>query len=437
MKRQMIVCFALALIALTAFPGASSQDPEGDRALRSRIEERYDIVPLTDGIGLTPKNRERQNVRLIEVSNGVIAVNGVAVTGRELRERVGDDADLILRVSYLSAGQRRELFAEPGSTVAPRSDRRPREGAPAASGRIRRSGGERVRIFGDVVVDEDEEIARQVVAVLGSVRVNGEVGEQVVAVLGSVDVGPKAIIRGDVVSIGGRVRRAPGAQLRGAVTEVSIGDPGFRLHFAPWLGPRAMGEFGFEFPRLLGSTFRMLLLTLFAGIALVMARGSVERSAERVTDNAAKSMFVGLAAGLLVVPLFVLTAVVLVLTLIGIPLLLLLPFAGIMLLLYAVVGFTGTAYAVGQAARRRFGTPGRAGFIDICFGLLIILSPLLLGRLLAVAGWPSPLVMLLIVAGTVFEFVAWTAGFGAVVMNLFSRWRARRIARTTAPVPAA
>lgn len=437
MKRQMMVCLALAFAALTASPGASSQDPEGDRALRSRIEERYDVVPLTDGVALTPKNRTREGVRLIEVSNGAIAINGAVVTGRELRDRVGDDADLILRVSYLSAAQRRDLFGEPGSTVASRSDRRSREGTPPASGRIRRSGGERVRIFGDVVVDEDEEISRQVVAVLGSVRVNGEVGGEVVAVLGSVDVGPKAIVRGDVVSIGGRVRRAPGAQLRGAVTEVSIGDPGFRLHFAPWLGPRAMGEFGFEFPRLLGSTFRMLLLTLFAGIALVMARGSVERSAERVTDNAAKSMFVGLAAGLLMIPLFVLTAVVLVLTLIGIPLLLLLPFAVVMLLLYAVVGFTGAAYAVGQAARRRFGAPGTAGFVDVCFGLLIILSPLLLGRVLAVAGWPPPIAMLLIIAGTVFEFVAWTAGFGAVVMNMFSRWRARRVARATAPVPAA
>src|SRR5687768_16604489 len=176
MKRQMIVCLALALAALTASPAASSQDPEADRALRSRIEERYDIVPLTDGIALTPKNRAREGVRLVEVSNGVISINGVVITGRELRDRVGDDADLILRLSYLSAAQRRDLFGEPGSTVASRSDRRSRDGAPPASGRIRRSGGERVRIFGDVVVDEDEEISKQVVAVLGSVRVNGEVG---------------------------------------------------------------------------------------------------------------------------------------------------------------------------------------------------------------------------------------------------------------------
>jgi hypothetical protein len=63
----------------------------------------------------------------------------------------------------------------------------------------------------------------------------------------------------------------------------------------------------------------------------------------------------------------------------------------------------------------------------------VVLSPLLVGRFLAIGGWPAePLVWLLVIAGTVFEFAAWTAGFGAVLMNTFSGWRARRLARTAA-----
>jgi hypothetical protein len=287
-----------------------------------------------------------------------------------------------------------------------------------------------VRIFGDVTVNENEEVGGEVVAVLGSVQVNGEVGQEVVAVLGSVELGPKAVVHGDVVSVGGRVRRAPGSQVLGGVTEVSIG--GLRVSAAPWLGDFDLDGFGFHgLPSLLGSTFRMMLLGLLTGIVLVLARGSVERSAERVLDNPPKAVFVGLAAELLVVPVFVLTAIVLMITVIGIPLLLLLPFAVLMLLLAALVGFAGTAAAIGQAARQRFGIAGRAAFFDICLGILVILSPLLVGRFLGLAGWPAnPFAWVLILTGTAFEFLAWTTGFGAVLINTFSRWRARRIART-------
>jgi len=50
---------------------------------------------------------------------------------------------------------------------------------------------------------------------------------QVVAVLGSVDLGPRAIVRGDVVTVGGRLRRAAGSQIEGAVTEYPLPDESF------------------------------------------------------------------------------------------------------------------------------------------------------------------------------------------------------------------
>jgi hypothetical protein len=441
MKRWTTVVRALVLagvVSMTVGTAASQDSADDRRALRARLEDRYQIVTIEDGLALVPKKRTN-DVRLVEVSKGVITVNGTVVTGQELRERVGSDADLIVRLSYMPVDQRRELFGGRGATAVPsRSDRRASQETASDPVRARESHGSRVRIFGDVFVNEDESIRDQAVAVIGSVRIDGEVGQEVVAVLGSVDLGPKAVVRGDVVSVGGRVRRAPGAQVRGGVTEVSLGDAGAHVGVGPWFGPFDMPFRGpaFEgFPRLLGSTFRMMVLALFAGIALVVARGSVERSAERVVDNPPKALLVGLAAELLVVPVFVLTAVVFVITLIGIPLLLLLPFAVIMLLLFALVGFTGTAYAIGQAAGRRFGIGGRAAFFDICLGLVVLLSPLLLGRLVGLVGWPAnPFAWLLVLTGTAFEFVAWTTGFGAVLINTFSRWRARRVARTAAPV---
>jgi hypothetical protein len=436
--------FTVAVAIAAANVDAAPQVPADEQqALRARIEQRYDVVPLSGGVALRPKS-PRDDVRLIEISD-TIAINGVPVSGRELRERVGGDADTILRLSYLDAKALGELFGPVAveREIRPEKEAPPEPAVPPApdrsSRRIHRSGGDRVRIFGDAVVNEGEEVPGQVVAVLGSVRVDGEVGDQVVAVLGSVDLGPHAVVHGDVVTVGGQLRRASGSQINGAVTEVSLGEVGARIN-APWLdGWGPVYVFGGFRPvaRLIGTTFRFVLLALAACLALVVARRGVEGSAQRVTDDPVKTTLIGLVAWLLFLPLFVLTAIVLAISLIGIPLLLLLPFAVVVLLLMSVVGFSGTAYAVGQWARRRFGIATTSGFADICLGILIILLPLLVGRVLALGGWTlSPVVFLLVATGLAVEFLAWASGFGAVLTNTFSRWQARRATRSTPPTSA-
>ena len=102
--------FTLAVAIAAATVDAASQQVPADepQALRARIEQRYDVVPLSSGVALRPKS-PRGDVRLIEISD-TIAINGVPVSGRELRERVGADADAILRLSYLDARALRELF---------------------------------------------------------------------------------------------------------------------------------------------------------------------------------------------------------------------------------------------------------------------------------------------------------------------------------------
>jgi hypothetical protein len=443
MKRAFIhtALAATMVIAAAAVHAAAQQVPaaeEAQRALRSRIEQRYDVVPISGGVALTPKS-PRGDVRLIEISD-TIAVNGVPVTGRELREKVGADADTILRLSYLDRDDLRRLFARaaPEGEIRPEKEPPLERATPSAPAPpepprrySRRSSGDRVRVFGNVVVNEGEEVSGQVVAVMGSVRIDGEVSQQVVAVLGSVDLGPRAVVHGDVVTVGGRLRKAPGAQVGGNETEVSLGDA--RVHI-PWMqgwGPFYFGGFG-PVARLIGTTFRFVLLALVACLALVVARRAVEGSAQRIADEPVRSTLVGLAAWVLFIPVFTLTVIVLSVSIVGIPLLLLMPFAVLILLLMAIVGFSGTASAVGQWARRRFGIGTAPGFGDVCLGILIILLPLLVGRVVGLAGWPlSPIVFLLVATGLAVEFLAWSSGFGAILTNVFSRWQATRAARST------
>jgi hypothetical protein len=441
MRRLTAVLLTVLALGSAPLVAQTAQDDDQQRALRTRIEERFDVVPLTDGVALRPKSRIR-DVRLIEIaSDGAISINGSPVTGSELRERLGDDAEPVLRVSYLDEDARRALFAARQEAPPEPVEKEPVEAArpPAQDESPRRSGrgyGDRVRIFGDVNVSEEESVSGQVVAVIGSVRVDGEVGDQVVAVLGSVNLGPKAVVRGDVISVGGRVNRAPGAQIRGGVTEVAFTDPGIPVHVRwpnEWWGPMyVFGGFG-AVPRLIGSAFRLLLLVLFAGLALVLARPTVESAAHRLSENPIQATFVGIATQILLVPTLILAAILLAISIIGIPLLLLMPFVVLILLVMALVGFAGAATAVGQWLRGKTGIAAAGGFVDVFLGVLVILLPLLVGRVIGLAGWPvNPLAFLLVAAGLAVEYLAWTSGFGAVLTNAFSRWQARRSTRLKA-----
>src|SRR5688572_28551997 len=72
--------------------------------LKTRIEEGYTILPVQNGVVLSPKRSGP--ILSIEISNNTIAVNGTEVTGGELRGRLGPDAEMILRLSYLSPQER-------------------------------------------------------------------------------------------------------------------------------------------------------------------------------------------------------------------------------------------------------------------------------------------------------------------------------------------
>ena len=116
MRALTTIVLVLATVLFNS-PSAWAQGrPEERRALREQLERKYDVVPLTDGVALRPK--ARGDVRLVEVTAGTILVNGAVVTGRELRERLGADADAVLRLSYLSTDELREVAA-PSAPPAP------------------------------------------------------------------------------------------------------------------------------------------------------------------------------------------------------------------------------------------------------------------------------------------------------------------------------
>jgi hypothetical protein len=158
--------------------------------------------------------------------------------------------------------------------------------------------------------------------------------------------------------------------------------------------------------------------------------GYVERVAVRAAAEPLKAGAIGLLAQLLFLPILILTIVILVATLIGIPLLVLVPFALLALGVIALVGFTAVAQLVGRRVSRQLGWPGSSVYLRTTIGVVAIVTPLLIARLVGVITGPvsymtggpvSALVQVLAFVGFVLEYVVWTVGFGAVALVRFQR----------------
>jgi hypothetical protein len=418
---------------LSTAGGAAAQTTGSPEELARQVEARFDVLPVSGGVVLRPKS-STASVRSVELAGGTIAIDGATVTGAELRERLGPDADLIIRLSYLDEAVRRRIFTVPPAPVPSQPEIAPVIPPPpppppppsAEPGRERRRTSERIRLGGSVSVDEDEIVDGDVVAIGGSARIRGEVRGEVVAVGGSVELGPGASVSRDVVVVGGTLRRDPTAQIGGEIHEVGIG----AVDMAGWRWVRAPME-GWWWNRTFGSAFamfstltRVAILCLLATLVVMLGREHVERIGVRAAEEPLKAGAVGVLSQLLFVPILVITIIILVLTIIGIPLLVLVPFLILGLGLVALVGFTSVGNYLGHVFSRRMGWAELGPYAATVAGILLIVSPLLLARLLGFAGGLLyPMTFGLRLIATIVEYAAWTIGFGAVALVWYNRGR--------------
>jgi hypothetical protein len=426
MKR---VALTAAIAVLCTLPmargGVASAQPEPGQQdpLRRQIERRFEVIPLRDGLALRPRDDSR-GVRSIQLTDGSIDLDGVPATGAELRDKLGPDADLVLRLSYLDAEARRRLF----ESVAVTPERAP-EAPHAAPDRVRRSrrdGNDRVRFGGSVTVNQDEIVEGDVVAIGGSVRVDGQVTGNAVAIGGSLALGPKADVEGDAVIIGGVLSRDPGARIGGKVVDVGAGDfdfGGFRWGGAPFgrlfvpFSGAALGLLA-----MMSTLARVAVLCVLASLVLLVGREYVERVGARAVAEPVKAGVIGLLAQLLFIPLLVITILVLVVKIIGIPLLVLIPFAMLALAVIGLVGFTAVASYLGRLINRRFDWSGDNPYLTVIIGIVLVVSPVLIARLIGLAGiLVFPITGTLAFLGFLLEYAAWTIGFGAVALLRFAR----------------
>ena len=438
-----VVLRVVTVLALLMASGARAELRAGagevDPALRHRVERHFQVLPVRGGVVLTPK--ADSDVKTIEIRDGVIALDGDPATGAELREKLGADAELVLQVSYLPA----DVLAEWGAgcegcagcagaqgaqvrrvrrvrRVLPR--RRPKPPSllsrlPCPRHRKIRTCARAPRACTSAATSWSPKTnwsTDPVVAIGGSVTVLGRVNDDVVAVGGSVHLGPKAVVRGDVTSVGGRIDQSPGATINGGVNEVRIGPPHIHFNPAGFFGPLAAWNPFTGWFKLFGTLLRLGLVMLLAMLVALVAARPVERIGLRALQEPWLSGFTGLLAQLLFVPVLVLTVVILAVSLIGIPLLVLVPFGVIAFLLAVLIGFTGVALRLGRWAVG----PDRPMFVAMAVGIILVAVVTLVARVLALVPAPLwPITWMIGVLGFLVEYVAWSVGLGAALLSRF------------------
>lgn len=278
-----------------------------------------------------------------------------------------------------------------------------------------RGDGVHLRILRSYTLAEGETSNEPIVVIGGSARIDGRAADDVVVVGGSLHLGPKAVVEGNAVSVGGGVILEPGATVRGSIDDnrfpsISIG-PGI------WFGPEWVGIGSWSGWAFWGSVFRLSVTLGVALLITLIAPGWISSISSR---SPGASILTGLAVEVLFVPALVVVIIALIVSIVGIPLLATIPFVLAAFAFIWVAGFTGVAVRIGRALRGR-GDSVEVSIVDFLIGYTIIIGITVFGQVMAYGlGWLSPATWPMRSAGLLVEYVAWTVGLGAAVTSLFA-----------------
>ena len=254
-----------------------------------------------------------------------------------------------------------------------------------------------VRVFSDIDVPAGRRVVGDVVAVFGSVDVQGEVQGDVVAVLGSVHLRPGAVVTGDAVSIGGVLDQAEGVEVHGETVSVGFVPVSWGLPAMSFTMSAIMA--GWLAAMFVGWLFALLFPSRLLRVAATSSR------------RTAASLLLGLAS----LPLFVSAVGLLFVTVVGIPLAILLPPA------YLLLGFAGQMAATYVLGCKLTGRPlggGNGMVIPILAGTLLVAAFFVIGALLFVLpGVARPLALFTVMLGMLIVMGLTAIGTGAFLLS--------------------
>lgn len=434
--------------------GSPLELPEEASALRKRFHLRLEGKTLL----LRPIESERFRAlrEAVIQPDGSVEVNGKPFDPEELRSFLGEDGELLSVVASWPLEMRLALVGveDHGTgTHDRRLDRSPRKrraGHPSGGLEDRLSFGRPIRI-------ESGERVQDVLCFGCSVKVDGTVFGECVAFGGSVELGPGARVRKDVVAFGGSVDLAEESRIGGdavayggnvkVASGASIGrsavvlggtvrvEEGGRIEqerkiLAIGSKRSAEDSSGWSLlevvrPRLQGvrdSVLRALaLMALAVGIGLLLGEKRLEPLRVEMRERPWRTFWLGLLVLVITGPGVAAVALGLLVSIVGIPFLVLIPVVPIAALALAAWGFAAAASGIGRYLLGEPGPDRSRQILAICTGVLVLQASGILGRLVGLPGagfqWVG---WFLVGVGFAVKLVVWTIGLGASAAHLLA-----------------
>ncbi len=251
-------------------------------------------------------------------------------------------------------------------------------------------------VLGDVVVMGGSLEARgiiqgQAVVMGGRAVLDGTLGQDLVVMGGQIHLRDQARVQGDVVLVGGTLRRDPGAVVHGRVVRTFSWGRGTGSTFAP-AGPGS--GLAMLYQQVVRTAWAGLKAVVYAALAMLTALFAPQ-ALQRTATAAERYPLHSAGAGFLAMVLAAVLAVVLTITLVGIPLVVVL--ALVMGLLYWL-GLFSLGWLLGH---RLVQALGRAWPLVAEAGLGTLLLVLLMAAVDVVAciGWALHLAVVLVAQG--------------------------------------
>lgn len=245
-----------------------------------------------------------------------------------------------------------------------------------------------VKIGEDINMGQDMSF-EDLVAIQGNINVKGTTAGDVVAVLGSVHLFPTAKVGGDVVSIGGTVTRNEGAKVGGKITEIVVSKEGANMMTAcaPMIGIIGIGGF---------LVLKVLMLIGFFALAAVLVSFKTNQLgviSSIIEKKWLKTLLWGILGYILICPIAMLLAI----TIVGIPLILI---EAVLVSLGLIMGFLAASQLIGKKFTKAIRKPNQPMLTEVIYGIVLLF-----------------LIELVPVIGPLVKWVVVTMGFGSAIIT--------------------
>lgn len=242
-----------------------------------------------------------------------------------------------------------------------------------------------VTFGGDIIVEG--KVRKNVLAVGGTISVSGEVGDSVVGLGAKIMLKSTAVVKGDLVGLGGTIEKEPGFRVDGDTVYFKGSDISSKI-----VKEGFKGIFSFS---LLPIILIFKLINIFIWFLLVLIVASLlPKQVTLASDQVRKSFWPTFATGLVAIILFTFCVIVsafLCLLLIGIPILLALALAGLVIKIFGkVVLFYFFGESLSRAFRWQKVSPLGAAMLGLLFLSLVGFIPILgflVSFVLSILGW--------------------------------------------------